>query len=121
LGLIGIRALPAVNTAGLPRLGEKGTLVWARIGGCSRLIPALQSSRTDLSARGLVLIGIAIGIGSAFGLTRFLAAFLFGVNVRDPMAFTSIALALTLIALLAIWLPALRASRRDPIHALRYE
>jgi putative ABC transport system permease protein len=69
----------------------------------------------------LVLIGVAIGIGSAFGLTRFLAAFLFGVNVRDPMAFTSIPIALSLIALLAIWLPALRASRLDPIQALRYE
>ena len=69
----------------------------------------------------LVLIGVAIGIGSAFGLTRFLAAFLFGVNVRDPMAFTSIPITLSLIALLAIWLPALRASRLDPIQALRYE
>jgi putative ABC transport system permease protein len=69
----------------------------------------------------LVLIGVAIGIGSAFGLTRFLAAFLFGVNVRDPMAFTSIPMALTCIALLAIWLPALRASHLDPIRALRHE
>jgi predicted permease len=69
----------------------------------------------------LALIGVAIGIGSAFGLTRFLAAFLFGVNVRDPMAFTAIPIALSCIALLAIWLPALRASRLDPIQALRYE
>jgi predicted permease len=69
----------------------------------------------------LVLIGVAIGIGSAFGLTRFLAAFLFGVNARDPMAFTAIPIALSSVALLAIWLPALRASRLDPIQALRYE
>ncbi len=69
----------------------------------------------------LVLIGVAIGIGSAFGLTRFLAAFLFGVNVRDPMTFTAIPIALSCVALLAIWLPALRASRLDPIQALRYE
>jgi ABC-type antimicrobial peptide transport system permease subunit len=69
----------------------------------------------------LVLIGVAIGTGSAFGLTRFMAAFLFGVNVRDPMAFTAIPLALGSVALLAIWLPALRASKLDPIRALRYE
>jgi putative ABC transport system permease protein len=69
----------------------------------------------------LVLIGVAIGIGSAYGLTRFLAAFLFGVNVRDPMAFTAIPIALSSVALLAIWMPALRASKLDPIQALRYE
>ncbi len=69
----------------------------------------------------LVLIGVAIGIGSAFGLTRFLAAFLFGVTVRDPMAFVAIPIALSSVALLAIWLPALRASKLDPMEALRYE
>jgi len=69
----------------------------------------------------LVLTGVAIGIGSAIGLTRFLQAFLFGVNVRDPLAFVAIPIVLACIALFAIWLPALRASRLDPMHALRYE
>jgi len=68
-----------------------------------------------------VFAGVAIGVAFAFWLTRFLAAFLFGVNVRDAMAFTSIPVALILIALAAIWLPALRASRLDPNEALRYE
>jgi predicted permease len=69
----------------------------------------------------LVFIGVAVGVGSAFGLTRFLQAFVFGVDIRDPLAFTAIPLALAAVALLAIWLPALRASRLDPIRALRYE
>lgn len=69
----------------------------------------------------LVLIGVAIGIGSAFGLTRLLASFLFGVKSLDPVAFTAIPILLSGVALLAIWLPALRASRLDPLEALRYE
>ncbi len=69
----------------------------------------------------LVLIGIVIGIGSAFGLTRLLASFLFGVKPIDPVAFTAIPILLSCVALLAIWLPALRASRLDPVEALRYE
>jgi predicted permease len=82
---------------------------------------AAVRSMVVLQGMRLVLIGVAIGLGSAFELTRFLAAFLFGVNVRDPMAFTAIPLALGSVALLAIWLPALRASKLDPIRALRYE
>jgi ABC-type antimicrobial peptide transport system permease subunit len=69
----------------------------------------------------LVLIGIVIGIGSAFGLTRLLASFLFGVKPIDPVAFTAIPILLSCVAMLAIWLPALRASRLDPVEALRYE
>ena len=69
----------------------------------------------------LVLVGIAIGIGSAFGLTRLLASFLYGVKPFDPMAFTAIPLVLGCVALAAVWLPARQASRLDPVQALRYE
>jgi ABC-type antimicrobial peptide transport system permease subunit len=69
----------------------------------------------------LVLIGIILGIGAAFGLTRFLEKLLFGVKVLDPLVFAAIPIVLTFIALLAVWFPALRASRLNPIEALRYE
>jgi putative ABC transport system permease protein len=69
----------------------------------------------------LVLIGVVIGIASAFGLTRLLASFLFGVKPMDPIAFTAIPILLSGVAWLAIWLPALRASHLDPVEALRYE
>jgi ABC-type antimicrobial peptide transport system permease subunit len=68
-----------------------------------------------------VLAGVAIGITGAFWLTRFLAAFLFGVQARDPMAFVAVPLVLGAAALLALWLPARHASRVDPAIALRYE
>lgn len=74
-----------------------------------------------LQGMALVFIGVAIGIGSALGLTRFLQAFLFGVNARDPMAFILIPVTLACVALGSIWIPALRASRLDPMQALRYE
>ena len=69
----------------------------------------------------LVLIGVAIGIAAAFGLTRLIAGFLFGVQPLDPLAFTTMPLLLSAVALLSVWMPARRASRVDPAEALRCE
>ena len=69
----------------------------------------------------LAVIGIAIGMASSFGLTRLLSSFLFGVKPWDPLAFSLAPAILGLIALFAVWLPARRATRIDPISALRCE
>ncbi|HTR38038.1 MAG TPA: ABC transporter permease [Bryobacteraceae bacterium] len=69
----------------------------------------------------LALIGAAIGLIASFELTRFLASFLFGVKPWDPVVFASVPITLCAVALLAVWLPARRATRIDPIVALRYE
>jgi ABC-type antimicrobial peptide transport system permease subunit len=69
----------------------------------------------------LALVGVVIGMALAFALARLLASFLFGVPVRDPLVFVTVPLVLTAVALLAVAVPAIRASRIDPIKALRYE
>jgi predicted permease len=69
----------------------------------------------------LALVGVVIGIGAAFGLTRFIASFLFGVKSWDPLVFATVPIVLSLVALLAVWMPATRASRLDPQQALRIE
>jgi predicted permease len=69
----------------------------------------------------LAIAGVLIGVASALGLSRFIEAFLFGVQARDPMVFVGIPMVLAVVALTAVWLPALRASRVNPIEALRYE
>ncbi len=69
----------------------------------------------------LALIGVAAGLAAAFGLTRLIASFLFGVKTLDPLVFTTVPLLLIAVALFAIWLPARRATRIDPLDALRYE
>ena len=68
-----------------------------------------------------VLIGTAIGVAASIGLTRFLQAMLFGVKPIDPATFFAVALLLSGVALLACYIPARRATKVDPMVALRYE
>jgi predicted permease len=74
-----------------------------------------------LQAMKLAVIGIVLGVGAAYGLTRFMATLLFNVKPNDPYVFGSVALTLAAVALAAAWVPARRAIRIDPIVALRYE
>ncbi len=88
---------------------------------------ALGAGRNDI--RNLVLrqgmllaiVGVSIGVCAAFCLARFIASLLFGVTTWDPLVFLSVPLLLLSTALLAVWLPARRTVRIDPIVALRYE
>ena len=69
----------------------------------------------------LAVAGVVIGTVSAFALSRLIETLLFGVTARDPVVFVAVPGVLTLVALIAVWLPALRATRIDPIDALRCE
>jgi ABC-type antimicrobial peptide transport system permease subunit len=69
----------------------------------------------------MALIGVAVGLAAALGLTQLMASQLFGVTAHDPLTFVLVAILLTLVALLACYLPARRAMRVDPTVALRYE
>jgi len=60
-----------------------------------------------------------IGLGAAFALAKQLQSFVFGVTVWDPLVFVSIPLVLALVAVIAVWLPAQRATQVDPATALR--
>ena len=69
----------------------------------------------------LACIGVVVGAGLALGLARLISTFLYGVKPSDPITYVAVALALAGVVLLACYIPARRATRVDPMVALRYE
>jgi ABC-type antimicrobial peptide transport system permease subunit len=113
LAVLGIHGVVAYSVA--ERTGELGVrmALGAKSGDILRTV-IVEGMRP-------VGLGLGIGLAAAFGLSRWIAALLFGVSATDASTFVGVALTLGLIALLSCWIPARRATRVDPVIALRHE